>query len=481
MTSRKSEPSLLQNFPRSRGVFCNRTLNLRSLAAIGYDMDYTLVDYQAELFERRVYEYTRESFLEDGWPVEDLCFDSGMVARGLVIDIQRGNLVKANRFGFVKKAMHGTRSIEHQQQREIYSRTMVDLSESRWVFLNTLFSLSEGCLYAQLVDKLDQGLLLKGIGYEELYRRVRFKVDLQHLEGRLKAEIMKAPDLYVVRDPEAPMALLDQKMSGKKLILITNSEWEYTRTMMSYAYNSHLPVGMTWRDLFDLVIVSARKPDFFTSRAPFFQVVSEDGLLKPLNGPLQAGQAYVGGCAAQIEQDLGFSGDQVLYVGDHMFGDVNVSKQILHWRTGLILRELEIEVEALSTFRAQEHALAGYMEEKERIEQRISQVRLELQRARHAYGPGCSEDPSALEARILMLRERVVQMDETIAPLAKSSAELMNSRWGLLMRAGNDKSHLARQVERYADIYTSRVSNFLHATPFAFLRSPRGNLPHDLG
>ena len=47
------------------------------------------------------------------------------------------------------------------------------------------------------------------------------------------------------------------------------------------------------------------------------------------------------------------------------------------------------------------------------------------------------------------------------------------------MRAGNDKSHLARQVERYADIYTSRVSNFLYQTPFVYLRSPRGSLPHD--
>jgi len=34
-------------------------------------------------------------------------------------------------------------------------------------------------------------------------------------------------------------------------------------------------------------------------------------------------------------------------------------------------------------------------------------------------------------------------------------------------------------VERYADVYTSRVSNFLHASPFVYLRSPRGSLPHD--
>ena len=72
-------------------------------------------------------------------------------------------------------------------------------------------------------------------------------------------------------------------------------------------------------------------------------------------------------------------------------------------------------------------------------------------------------------------------LDAEISPLAKTGSELTNARWGLLTRAGNDKSHLTRQIERYADIYTSRVSNLLHATPFAYFRSPRGSLPHDPG
>mgnify|MGYP001146265773 CR=1 FL=1 len=65
--------------------------------------------------------------------------------------------------------------------------------------------------------------------------------------------------------------------------------------------------------------------------------------------------------------------------------------------------------------------------------------------------------------------------------LACAAGEVHNRRWGLLMRTGNDKSHLAHQVERHADIYTSRVSNFVFATPYAFFRSARGSLPHDPG
>jgi hypothetical protein len=48
-----------------------------------------------------------------------------------------------------------------------------------------------------------------------------------------------------------------------------------------------------------------------------------------------------------------------------------------------------------------------------------------------------------------------------------------------MMRAGADKSLLARQVERYADIYTSRVSNLLYPGPYAMFRIGRLDLPHD--
>ncbi len=465
--------------PASRGVFCNRTLNFRALRAIGYDMDYTLVDYHAEAFERRVYDMAKEAFLAEGWPVAGLQFDPAMVARGLVIDTRLGNLVKANRFGFVKRAMHGTAALDFPAQREAYAHALVELAEERWVFLNTLFSLSEGCLYAQLVDLLDRGGLPARMDYRELYGRVRAKVDAQHLEGRLKAEIAADPAGFVRLDPEAPLALLDQRAAGKRLLLITNSEWSYTARMMAYAFDPFLPEGMGWRDLFELVIVGARKPAFFAERGPFFEVVTGEGLLRPLAGPLQPGGAYLGGSAAQVEQELGISGDQFLYVGDHMFGDVHMSKRQLRWRTALVLRELEAEVDALDAFAERESRLSALMEQKERLEARLAQVRLASQRLRAGYGPVPSEGMGALEEAAQELRARILALDGELAPLAQASTELTNARWGLLTRAGNDKSHLARQVERYADVYTSRVSNFLHATPYVYLRSRRGSLPHD--
>lgn len=35
------------------------------------------------------------------------------------------------------------------------------------------------------------------------------------------------------------------------------------------------------------------------------------------------------------------------------------------------------------------------------------------------------------------------------------------------------------QMEKYADIYTSRVSNFLRYTPYMYFRSSSQSTPHD--
>lgn len=467
--------------PVGRGVYCNRTLNLRSIRAIGYDMDYTLIHYHVDVWEERAYEYTRANLAKQGWPVEDLRFDPQSVIRGLAIDTKLGNMVKANRFGYVKRAFHGTQPLDFDAQRRAYTRTIVDLSEKRFRFLNTLFSISEACIYGQLVDMLDAGVLPEVMGYAELYERVRGALDWAHLEGRLKSEIVADPDRFVVYDPETPLALLDQKNAGKRLLLITNSEWSYTRQIMERAFDRFLPDGMTWRELFEIVIVSARKPRFFTSPEVLYEVadLEGDGLMRPVHD-FVPGAVHHGGNAELVEQWLGVNPARILYIGDHLYGDVHVSKQVRRWRTGLVLRELEGDLKALRDYLPKQRQLMEMMQTKERLELEMSHERLHAQRARKGYGPKPPSSQKEHEARMQELRTQLVELDEKITPLAIEAGKLHNERWGLLMRAGNDKSLLTRSVERHADIYMSRVANFLFQTPFTFFRSQRGSLPHDL-
>ena len=499
-TSLKSETS----YPfgsTGRGIFCSRTLNLRSIKVLGYDMDYTLVHYDVDQWEGRAYDYAKEQLRKTGCPVEGLSFDSEMVIRGLVVDKKLGNLVKPDRFGMVKRSSHGTRMMSTAECRQTYGRESVDLSDNRWVFLNTLFSVSEATLYAQMVDRLDSEE--DGSGgwwghdikcYESLWRTVSKALFYTHVEGELKAEIIRDPAKFVEVDPQNALALLDQKRAGKKLLLITNSDYVYTQRIMEYAYDPYLPDDMTWRDLFDVTVVSSAKPNFFAnSRNLVYEVATEDGLLRPTMRYEQGG-VFAGGSARMIEESLGVSGDQILYVGDHIYTDVSVAKVNLQWRTCLVVRELEREVEALEKMAPLRVALKRYMNEKERVSDAFNSMRLELTRRmttemwdRDGEILGPSDLPELHDVPETELREGLVKMmaymealDSVISKMLGRDGSLFNTRWGYISLAGlNDKSHLTRQVEKYADIYTSRVSNFLHYTPFMYFRSPSQSLAHD--
>jgi hypothetical protein len=146
-----------------------------------------------------------------------------------------------------------------------------------------------------------------------------------------------------------------------------------------------------------------------------------------------------------------------------------------------VLRELEQEIEAQQGFAAEQEQLRKFMDQKSRGEREQAGLRLQLQRLLGGYA--AAPDPEVLvteaQERLRALRVELDALDQRIAPLAQRASRLVNERWGPLMFAGNDKSRLARQVERHADVYTSRVSNLLYLTPFGYLRAPRGSLPHD--
>ncbi|HEB53273.1 MAG TPA: HAD family hydrolase [bacterium] len=466
--------------PPERRVFCNRTLNMRSVQAIGFDMDYTLVHYDEHEWEARAYAHVQERLAARGLAVADLRFDPELFARGLIVDLELGNIVKANRFGYITQAAHGTALMPHDQQRHAYSETWVDLGEPRWVFLNTLFSLSEACIYGQLVDLRDRDQLDGRPSYRELFRLVSDTINEAHLEGALKAEIIADPERFVELDPDLPRTLLDLKHAGRQLFLATNSEWHYTRAMMGYAFDGRLD-GMSWRDLFDLVIVQAAKPGFFERHAPFHEVVDDAGTERPLQGPLRRGVVYRGGNAEDVQRHFGLDGSQLLYVGDHVYADVHVSSRIRRWRTALVLRELEQEVLAERAFETEQHRLQALMRDKVQLDQEQALLRTAVMRIEHGAAPpaGVTEGIEELQERLRTLRQESDELDARIAPLAQAAGRLGHPRWGPAMRAGNDKSRLARQIEGHADIYMSRVSNLLHVTPFGYLRGARGTLPHD--
>lgn len=66
-----SSPGGGKKIDLKKQIFCNRSLNMRNIIAVGFDMDYTLAQYKSETFESLAYEGTVRKLVYDlGYPSE---------------------------------------------------------------------------------------------------------------------------------------------------------------------------------------------------------------------------------------------------------------------------------------------------------------------------------------------------------------------------------------------------------------------------
>ncbi|PKL08156.1 MAG: 5'-nucleotidase, partial [Spirochaetae bacterium HGW-Spirochaetae-7] len=244
-------------------VFINRSLNLKHIALVGFDMDHTLVRYDTEAFESLTHRYAARLLVEErGYPeaVGGLAFDSERALVGLVIDKRNGNLLKLSRYGKVKMASHGTRPLDFRVMQSVYQNVAVELSDPAFQPLDTLFAISTGVLFSQLIDMKSGGADLAD--YATIAGDVSRAVDAVHRNGSLKNVVRGDLQRFVIQDPLVPSLLERYKDYGKKLMIITNSDYEYTRALLEYALDPFWKNHKGWRDVFDVVITLADKPRF---------------------------------------------------------------------------------------------------------------------------------------------------------------------------------------------------------------------------
>jgi 5'-nucleotidase len=235
------------------------------------------------------------------------------------------------------------------------------------VNVDTLFQFVDAHLFACLIQLKDQGeydfLDLKT--YEEMYRDLRECIDLCHRDGVIKDEVARDPEKYILLDKGLLPMIHRYRKSGVKLFLLTNSLWEYTSTAMNYLYHGKL-VDMEqqrqneWLDVFDLVIVGSCKPAYMIDRyLNLFRINPRDGSLLNTDGVyeinalgpngaakfLDKGKTFQGGNWLHLQAMLEIeAGEEILYVGDHLYSDVLRSKRTLGWRSAFIMPELEDEM-----------------------------------------------------------------------------------------------------------------------------------------
>lgn len=455
--------------PEDRRVFVNRTLRMESIRHVGFDLDWTLADYHHDAMSQLAFELTLERLVERfGYPKSllDAEFRSAFCRRGSLIDTATGTVVKMNRHRYVGRAYHGHRFLAAEERSDFYRREPVNPASKRFYFVDTLFELPEVNIFCELVEMADR----KGESlppYVEMFRHGREAIDSIHADGSLKERILADLPRYLPRDPQLALALVRMALGGRKLMLITNSEWYYTAGLCSYLFDRVLPGLDSWRQLFDLVVVDARKPGFFRKNRSFTELDAEGRPVGTTDQP-EWGKVYSGGSRESLMRLLDCPGEQVLYVGDHIYGDVLSSKLASTWRTALVVRELEDELRARARLSSQQRHLQVLRAELGEFGQRmddLTDVLALYRRLAEASGNGDSAEHQAAIARLVealaTARSEHRAMRQHASRLQDRISHEINPYWGSLFKQGGNKSLFGSQVDDFACVYTSRVTNFL--------------------
>jgi 5'-nucleotidase len=484
-------PREREEAPRARDVFVNRNLRMGAIDLIGFDMDYTLAIYHMRRLEQLSFDMTLARLVSQyGYPpvIGHLLYDHHFVMRGLAVDRQTGNILKMDRFGHVGRVWHGLRPVKPEVRRELYRNKRVRPRDARFAWNDTLFALPETCLYAGIIELLES--LGQRVDYGKLYDDIREAIDTVHRDNSLKREVRKELSRYIFQDAELGPALHKLRSGGKRLFLLTNSAWDYTDAVMGYLLDGQVPEYPSWRNYFDYVVTAAGKPGFFSDQRPFLELDSstEAGRVVGEARTLERGKVYSGGNLVQFEEFTQYRGESVLYVGDHIYGDILKSKKSSLWRTCMIVQEIEDEITYTDAKREEISRLSEVELTRARLDDEVNVIKTalnSLERRMERDAPGTPERTRAeeerrrLKAELDLVRRALKESTEIADTLEQDVEEGFNPYWGLLFKEGNENSRFGYQVEQYACLYTSRVSNFLHYSPMQYYRSPRDQMPHE--
>lgn len=448
-------------------VFANRILNMKKIKYIGLDMDHTLIRYQIENFESLVYDSVINKLIhEKKYPslLKDFVFQFRDAIRGLVIDSKNGNILKLSRYGAIRESYHGTKPISFSEQAAMYRSIYVDLGDPNYYAVDTSFSIAFCALYGQLVDLKDlRPTALPN--YQTIALDVIQCVDDVHAQGDLKAYISRHLNKFIIKDKAVVDGLKRYIEAGKKIFILTNSDYYYTNLLLEYAITPFLEPNQSWKDLFEYVITLANKPRFFYDNLKFLNVIPENNSMTNHHGKIKPG-IYQSGNAKKFTDDLGLNGDEILYIGDHIYGDILRLKKDCNWRTALVVEELGAEIAS------QIKSLP--------IEKKITEA-MELKIALESEYIECySKNDIKNKEKMHSIQKKISDIDHTVAQYIHEQRQFFNTKWGRIFRAGAEESYFAYQVDRFACIYMEKLSDLLMHSPITYFRANRRLLAHDI-
>ena len=134
------------------------------------------------------------------------------------------------------------------------------------------------------------------------------------------------------------------------LFLLTNSGPEYTDAMMSFLLGDSLEEYPSWRNYFDYVVAAAKKPSFFTGKAPFVDLAHRGGN----SAKSERGRMYTGRQLRRLPEIARLHrATKCSTLATTSTGMCFARRRSPTWRTAMIIQEMDDELRVL-----REHAIS---------------------------------------------------------------------------------------------------------------------------
>ncbi|KAI3782115.1 hypothetical protein L2E82_12148 [Cichorium intybus] len=460
-------PDALERMPKMnpKGIYVNKNLRLDSIQVYGFDYDYTLAHYSPSL-QNLIYDMAKQHLVNElRYPDGCLAskYDQTFPIRGLYYDKLKGCLLKLDFFGSIEPdgCYFGRRKLSRKEIEELYGTRHIGRDQARQlVGLMDFFCFSEVCLIADIVQYFVDAKLEFDASY--IYQDVHRAIQYVHRSGLVHRGVLADPQRYLVKNGQFLSFLKMLKENGKKLFLMTNSPYYFVDGGMRYMLEDSLGCGDSWRELFEVVIAKANKPDFYTSEHPFrCYDVEKDNLAFSKVDEFLPNKIYYHGCLKTFLQITKWNGPEVIYFGDHLFSDLRGPSKA-GWRTAAIIHELEHEIKIQN-------------EDSYRFAQAKFHIIQELLGKLHSTVSSkytCEGFKSLLD-----------ELNDERQNARRTMRNMFNESFGAtFLTDTGQESAFAYHIHQYADVYTSKPENFMFYQPEAWLHVPYDVkiMPHHL-
>jgi len=435
--------------PLSDRIFVNNNLRMDKIKWIGFDMDYTLAQFKSPNFESMMYDLLTETLVKKGYPqkLTDTKYDPNFVIRGIYFDKTSGHLLKIDASNTIVRCYYGRNELSTDEIVKRYKSLSLPPHDVNHRFhpLPKLFQLAEACLYADLVElfynKPYDDSMIPRPTIDNIFNDISDALDHVHGDSVLKDTAVKDAEKYIEKDKRTAELLHYLNESGFKVFLMTNSNYTYVDSVMSFILEGQNPKYKSWRDYFEFTIVHSGKPNFFEEGKAFRKVDLKNG--NPLPGEVKKFEksvVYQGGSVERFYEMTGLKhGNHVLYVGDSINTDVAKSSLREAWRTFLIVPEIAKELKTWDENR-----------------NLVKLLRKLNEQYRYAYISQDKDEKAPPKV------EEIKRMREAARALLD---ERLNQKFGSLFSTNLKNTEFSKKTAQHADIYAASYLNLLNYTP----------------